>query len=173
MTVVLGMIKVGAAVPVLKVADTDFNSDEIIRIIKESEKEETGVLLFPELCITGYSCGDLFYQDQLYNKQLEALENITKATESIDVTVIAGFYLHIKNDLYNCAAIIQHGKIKEVVPKMFMPNSEEFYEARWFASGLDISEQTDTVNVNDCEVPFGTSQSFYIYGICLFRNIKA
>ena len=103
MTAVLGMIKVGAAVPVLKVADTDFNSDEIIRIIKESEKEETGVLLFPELCITGYSCGDLFYQDQLYNKQLEALENITKATESIDVTVIAGFYLHIKNDLYNCA----------------------------------------------------------------------
>lgn len=155
MTAVLGMIKVGAAVPVLKVADTDFNSDEIIRIIKESEKEETGVLLFPELCITGYSCGDLFYQDQLYNKQLEALENITKATESIDVTVIAGFYLHIKNDLYNCAAVIQHGEIKGVVPKMFMPNSEEFYEARWFASGLDISEQTDTVNVNDCEVPFG------------------
>ena len=87
MIAVLGMIKVGAAVPVLKVADTDFNSDEIIRIIKESEKEETGVLLFPELCITGYSCGDLFYQDQLYNKQLEALENITKVTESIDVKI--------------------------------------------------------------------------------------
>ena len=151
----LGLIRVGAAVPVLEVADTKFNTDEIIRMIKEAEDNHTGIVVFPELCITGYSCADLFFQHQLYNRQIKSLFRIAETTKGMKIVVVLGVYVQVNSNLYNCAAIVQNGKIRGVVPKMFMPNSEEFYEARWFASGIDIIKNIDSINIKGLDVPFG------------------
>lgn len=128
----LGLVRVGTAVPDLKVANTEYNADRIIALLKDGEEKGAGFLLFPELAITGYSCGDLFYQEHLYQSQLEALDKICRTTSAMKVTAILGCYLRIENNLYNCAAVIQKGRIKGLVPKMFLPNSKEFYEARRF-----------------------------------------
>lgn len=151
----LGLIKVGAAVPALEVGNTEFNTDEILRMIDEAEEKHTGILLFPELCITGYSCADLFFQHQLYNRQIESVFRIAEETKGKEIVVILGFYVQVNSNLYNCACVIQNGQIKGVVPKMFMPNSEEFYEARWFASGIDIIKNIDSINIRGLDVPFG------------------
>ncbi|MBQ1401398.1 MAG: NAD(+) synthase, partial [Firmicutes bacterium] len=84
----LGLIRVGAAVPVLEVADTKFNTDEIIRMIKEAEDNHTGIVVFPELCITGYSCADLFFQHQLYNRQIKSLFRIAETTKGMKIVVV-------------------------------------------------------------------------------------
>lgn len=152
----LGLVRVGTAVPDLKVANTEYNADRIIALLKDGEEKGAGFLLFPELAITGYSCGDLFYQEHLYQSQLEALDKICRATTAMNVTAILGCYLRIENNLYNCAAIIQRGSIKGLVPKMFLPNSKEFYEARWFAGGLELSKRRTTVTVLGRQVPFGS-----------------
>lgn len=151
----LGLVRVGSAVPTLKVANTKNNAKEIISMIKQAEKNKTGVILFPELAITGYSCNDLFYQEHLYQSQLTALFTICEATCGLQITVILGCYLRLENNLYNCAALIQNGKIKGIVPKMFLPNSKEYYEGRWFASGLDLSKDKTSVHIFDYDIPFG------------------
>ncbi|MEA4921877.1 MAG: NAD(+) synthase [Eubacteriaceae bacterium] len=151
----LGLVRTAAAAPVLTVADPASNSKEIIALIKKAEKNKVGLMVFPELCITGYTCGDLFYQEQLWLSQMEALKKILKATEGLRISVIIGLYLKQENNLFNCTALIQKGKIKGVSPKMFMPNSGEFYEARWFASGINITKDVKTIRVLDEEIPFG------------------
>lgn len=152
----LGLVRVGTAVPDLKVANTEYNADRIIALLKDGEEKGAGFLLFPELAITGYSCGDLFYQEHLYQSQLEALDKICRTTSAMKVTAILGCYLRIENNLYNCAAVIQKGRIKGLVPKMFLPNSKEFYEARWFAGGLELSKRRNTVMILGQQVPFGS-----------------
>ena len=105
----LGLIKVGAAVPALEVGNTEFNTDEILRMIDEAEEKHTGILLFPELCITGYSCADLFFQHQLYNRQIESVFRIAEETKGKEIVVILGFYVQVNSNLYNCACVIQNG----------------------------------------------------------------
>lgn len=151
----LGLVRVGAAVPDLKVANTEYNAERILALLADAEEKRAGFILFPELSITGYSCGDLFYQEHLYQSQLEALETICRSTSHMAVTVILGCYLRIENNLYNCAVLIQRGKIKGVVPKMFLPNSKEFYEARWFAGGAELAKCRKMVTLFGQEVPFG------------------
>jgi len=151
----LGLVRTAAAAPVLKVHAPEGNAAEIISLIRQAEKAETGIVVFPELCITGYTCGDLFYQDQLYTSQMKALEKILTATETLEVSVIIGLYVRQENNLFNCAAFIQKGEIRGIAPKMFMPNSNEFYEARWFASGINITKEIRTINVLGQTVPFG------------------
>ncbi len=92
-------------------------------------------LVFPELCITAYSCGDLFHQDILLKEALKQLENILENTKITDLIAIIGMPVSLNNQLFNCAVVIQSGKILGVVPKTFIPNYSEFYEERWFASG--------------------------------------
>lgn len=151
----LGLVRVGTAIPDLKVANTKYNTDQIIRLIQDGEQQQAGFLLFPELCVTGYTCGDLFYQEHLYQGQLAALKRIVKETEHLRVVVILGCYLRFENNLYNCALFIQAGKIKGIVPKLFLPGSREYYEPRWFASGLELCRSRKTVSLFGQEVPFG------------------
>ncbi|MCQ4635780.1 NAD(+) synthase [Anaerovorax odorimutans] len=151
----LGLVRVGAAVPALKVANTKYNTQQILALLEQAEMERTGFLVFPELAITGYTCGDLFYQEHLYQSQLDGLAEVVRATENKSITVVLGCYLRIENNLYNCAALIQGGSIMGVVPKMFLPNSKEYYEARWFASGIDLSRRQKTVRLFGKDVPFG------------------
>ncbi|HWQ78918.1 MAG TPA: NAD(+) synthase [Anaerovoracaceae bacterium] len=151
----LGLVRAAAVTPVLRVANPEFNSDEIIKCAQEADKSGAGIILFPELCITGYSCGDLFYQEFLYSKSMECLKKVADATAKLSAAVVAGFYMRLENNLYNCAALMQGGKVKGVVPKMFLPNYKEFYEARWFASGIRISDRVRSVHLFGYEVPFG------------------
>lgn len=151
----IGLVRAAAVTPVLKVANPDFNTEEIIKCAKEADKNGAGIILFPELCISGYSCGDLFYQEFLYNQSMKGLKKITEATKKLSAAVAVGFYMRLENNLFNCAALIQDGKIKGVVPKMFLPNYKEFYEARWFASGNRISKSVKSVRLFGYDVPFG------------------
>ena len=151
----LGLVRVGAAVPDLKVANTEYNKERILELVRDAEKKGAGFVVFPELAITGYTCGDLFYQEHLYQSQLEALSEICSATEDLAVTVVLGCYLRLENNLYNCAVLIQKGSIRGAVPKMFLPNSKEYYEARWFASGIDLARNLNTITLFGEEVPFG------------------
>ncbi len=152
----LGLMRVTAASPKMKVANVEYNVQEIISCIEKAYAEEkSGLIVFPELCITGYTCGDLFYQPHLYKSNLEGLMKIVKATKEMNIVVVVGFYLKILGNFYNCAALIQKGGIKGVVPKTFLPNYKEFYEGRWFASGADLVGKVDTVNVCGVEIPFG------------------
>jgi NAD+ synthase (glutamine-hydrolysing) len=151
----IGLVRAAAVTPVLKVANPEFNTDEIIKCAREADQNGAGIVLFPELCISGYSCGDLFYQEFLYGRSMECLKKIAEATEKLSAVVVAGFYMRIENNLYNCAALMQGGTVKGVVPKMFLPNYKEFYEARWFASGIRISDRVRSVRLFGYDVPFG------------------
>lgn len=151
----LGLVRVGAAVPDLKVANAQYNTERIIRLIHDAEQQQAGFLLFPELAITGYTCGDLFYQEHLYQSQLTGLSRIVAETAKLRVVVILGCYLRIENSLYNCAVFIQSGEIKGIVPKLFLPSSREHCESRWFASGLELSRSRKSICLFEREIPFG------------------
>ncbi len=151
----LGLVRAAAVTPVLKVANPEFNTEEIISCIYEANSNGAGIILFPELCISAYSCADLFYQEFLYSKSLEGLKRITAVTERLSGVVVVGFYLRMENSLFNCAAVIQGGKIRGIVPKMFLPNYKEFYEARWFSPGLHISNQLNSIRLFGYDIPFG------------------
>ncbi|MDD2215479.1 MAG: NAD(+) synthase [Eubacteriales bacterium] len=151
----LEWIRTAAVTPVLKVGNTEFNINKIIRCIKEADNEEAAIIVLPELCITGYTCGDLFFQEILYQKQLDGLRKIALETKEIEGIVILGFYLRIENRLFNCAALLQKGQIKGIVPKFFLMNSGNFNESRWFTAGFEITGYKKTIFLLDQEVPFG------------------
>lgn len=146
----LGLVRVGTAVPDLKVANTEYNTEQILMQIDDAAKKNTGFLLFPELTVTGATCGDLFYQEYLYQNQLKGIDSIVKATEGSKMVVIIGCYLRLENSLYNCALMIQNGEIKGAVPKMF-PAADR----RWFAPGQDTAEEYETIHLLGTEIPFG------------------
>lgn len=151
----LGMIRVAAGTPAIKVANPLHNEKEILKLMAEADEKKAGILLLPELTITGYTAADLFHQELLYEKQLEVLKRIVAAGSNTDLVTVLGFYLRIENNFYNCAALIQNGHICGIVPKMIMPNSYEFNEARWFASGKEIAEALNEVKIFGEYVPFG------------------
>jgi NAD+ synthase (glutamine-hydrolysing) len=134
-----GFIRTAAAVPVVKVADTKANTKEICKMISEAVEMQVSVVVFPELCITGYSCGDLFSQKLLISSAEKAVEEIVKFTEGKVITTVVGVPVRINSRLFNCAAVIHNGEILGIVPKVHIPNSKEFYEARWFTSGDELS----------------------------------
>lgn len=127
-----GFIKVAAATPNIRVADCDYNATQIIALMKEAAGLGVKVMAFPELCITGYTCGDLFLQPTLIKGAEAALGRILAETQELDVVAAVGLPVRCNNKLYNCAAIIHKGIILGVVPKTFIPNYGEFYEGRWF-----------------------------------------
>lgn len=151
-------IRVAAAIPEVRVADCKFNSAKMIELIEQAEREKVEIICFPELCITGYTCADLFLQQQLLHDAEEALNELLLKTYATDIVVIAGMPLHVHNRLYNVAVVFQSGKILGIVPKTHLPNNNEFYEKRWFASGADITMQT--IQINEAVVPFGTNLLF-------------
>ena len=137
-----GFIKVAAGTPRIRVADCHYNAEQIFTMMREADQQGVRVLCLPELCLTGYTCGDLFLQDTLLRGAEEGLKTILEATRNLDLVAAVGLPVRDKWDgkLYNCAALIQQGEILGLVPKIHLPNYGEFYEKRWFASGKDVDD---------------------------------
>lgn len=135
-----GFIKVAAATPKIKVADPAYNTEEILKIIDETEKNGASILVFSELTISGYTCGDLFLQQPLLTECKNQLLRIVKATENKSMLVVVGCPIVIKQKLYNCAVVISDGSILGIVPKTHLPNYSEFYELRHFTFGEGLEE---------------------------------
>lgn len=128
-----GFIKVAACTPEIQVADVDFNVDKIISQLEKCREESVKVAVFPELCITGYTCQDLFFQNALLDKAMDGVVKIAKTTADSDMLVAVGVPVRANGKLYNCAVVIQDGEVRAFVPKTHLPNYNEFYEARHFA----------------------------------------
>ena len=133
-----GFIKVAAATPDVRVADCEYNATEIIRMIHEMEEQGAKVMVFPELCITAYTCGDLFWQENLLEEAKVQLVRIAEETKEVDALIFVGLPLEYNGKLYNVAAGLNHGEILGFVPKTYLPNYNEFYEARYFTSGEHV-----------------------------------
>ncbi len=133
-----GFIKVAAGTPKIRVADCGYNAGQIIALIKEAAERGVKVLALPELCITGYTCGDLFLQPTLLDGAERALGRILDETMELDIVTALGLPVKYQNKLYNCAAVIQKGAVLALTPKTNIPNYGEFYEARWFSVSTEM-----------------------------------
>ena len=170
----MDFIKVGAACPKTKVADILYNTENICHCIEDAYKKNVKFLVFPELSITSYTCGDLFLNSSLLNSSYKGLETIINESKNKDMLLAIGGPLLHNNTLYNCAYLVFEGKILGIVPKSYIPNYSEFYEKRWFTEG---------VNVIDCHVnlpfqqniPFGVNLIFtsgdYKFGIEICEDL--
>lgn len=134
-----GFIKVATAIPEVRIADTKFNLEAIERQIVMAEGQGVEIIVFPEFCITGYTCQDLFRQQQLLDDAERAMLRLLDFTRQLDIIAIVGTPVSVGSILLNCAVVVQHGKILGIVPKTYLPNYAEFYEKRWFASAFDMS----------------------------------
>ncbi len=152
-----GFIPVGCGTPSLRLADCDYNAEQAFLMMRKAEKAGVKVLVLPELGLTGYSCGDLFYQDALLRGAEQALSTVLAATRNLEVVTAVGLPVQVNNKLYNCAAIIQRGLILGVVPKTHLPNYGEFYEKRQFAPAPKESRRIDFCGQ---EASFGAGQVF-------------
>ncbi|MCR4435488.1 MAG: NAD(+) synthase [Clostridiales bacterium] len=153
-----GFVRVGAAAPMLKVADCEYNAEKIVQTILEAQSRDIQFVVFPELSITAYTCGDLFHQQALLNSAVGALDHILHETGKADLVAMVGMPLYLDNQLFNCAVVIQSGRILGVVPKTYIPGYSEFYEERWFASG--VKSISDEIVLCGQRVPFGTDLLF-------------
>jgi len=133
-----GFIRTAAAVPVVRVADTAANAKSVCELIDKAEEGGASLVVFPELCITGYTCADLFGQKRLLDGAKEAVFNVAAHTEGKEITAVIGAPVEWNDRLYNCAVAVGSGKILGIVPKIWLPSYNEFYESRWFASGRDF-----------------------------------
>lgn len=152
-----GFIKVAAATPEIKTADCEYNKNTIIELIRQADAQEVKILVFPELCITGYTCQDLFFQSALLDGALKALREIAAATAGTDMLTVVGCPLRVRGELYNCAVIIKGGEILGAVPKKFLPNYNEFYEMRHFTAA---PEGQHDIELFGKSVPFGLNLLF-------------
>ncbi|MBO7128548.1 MAG: NAD(+) synthase [Prevotella sp.] len=134
-----GFVKVAAAVPTVKVADVDYNVQQIESLLAQAEGKGVEVMVTPELCLTGYSCQDLFREQLLLDKAEEGIIQLLDFTRKLDTILIVGAPIVINGLLYNSAVVIQRGQVLGVVPKTYLPNYGEFYEKRWFASAQDLN----------------------------------
>ena len=157
-----GYIKVAAATPSLKVADCEYNSEEIYSNACSAYDNGANIVVFPELAITGYTCGDLFLQEKLLRTAREELLALTKKTAKMDMLIVVGLPLTVGYKLYNVQAFISRGRILGIVPKTYLPNYSEFYEARHFARP---SKNMSTVRLEDMDIPFGTNILFRCSGL--------
>lgn len=152
-----GFVRCASATVDIKVADTDYNTSNIIKAIEDAAQNNIKLIVFPELCITGYTCGDLFLQKILLDSAKDSLIKIAKATENLDITAVVGLPYVAEQTLYNCAAVVNGGHIKGLVPKLNIPNYAEFYEVRHFTAGKN---EVTYVNINGEEIPFGANILF-------------
>ncbi len=152
-----GFVRCGAATIDIKVADTEYNTKNIIAAIKNAAADRIKLLVLPELCITGYTCGDLFLQTKLLASAKESLIRIAGETADLDITAIVGVPYVVNQKLYNCGAVINKGHIKGLIPKQSIPNYSEFYEVRHFTAGKGSVENID---INGESVPFGANILF-------------
>lgn len=177
-----GFLKVGAATPEIRVADCRYNADRIIAAIREASERGVKLLALPELCVTGYTCGDLFFQGTLLNAAEEALERIVSETAGLDLVAAVGVPLRGNGKLYNCAAVFSRGEILGIVPKRQIPNYNEFYEKRYFESDFrptvfscrDLPEFSFGVEIcEDLWSPCPPSGTLALSGANLILNLSA
>lgn len=155
-----GFVRVAAATPEIKVADVWGNVEAIKLLMRESYENNVKVTVFPELCITGYTCGELFLQQSLLDEALKGLRVLAKESRRLDGIFFVGLPLEINGKLYNVAAVLNRGRILGMVPKTFLPNYAEFYEERYFASGKDLEVHINVGGFSDILV--STKQLFVL-----------
>ncbi len=153
-----GYYRVASAVSKTTVANPTKNAEEVIKLIQEAHTKEVSVVVFPELTLTGYTASDLLLNQTLIASQDEALKYILKNIENLNTIAIVGIALLESDRLYNCAAVVQHGKVLGIVPKTYLPNKKEFYDKRQFVSGRNIVRTT--TELLGVEVPFGVDLLF-------------
>ena len=152
-----GFLKAAALSPALRVADCAYNTQQIIAQLKDAAARGVKLAVFPEFCLTGYTCGDLFLQHTLQQGALTGLQSILDASRELDVVALVGLPLLVRGKLYNAAAVLCRGRLLGLVPKTYLPNYGEFYEKRQFTPG---STEVEWVTVCGQQVPFGTSLLF-------------
>ena len=152
-----GFIKVAAVTPDIKVADVAYNTEQILKNIDQAVEEKAKIIVFPELCITGYTCSDLFLQDVLLKDVKKALVQIAEHTRDKDALIFVGAPLAVDGELYNVAAALNHGKILGLTTKTFLPNYGEFYEMRQFRGGPGTARY---ISFEGQQVPFGPQLLF-------------
>ncbi|MBC5628388.1 NAD(+) synthase [Clostridium sp. NSJ-6] len=170
----MDFIKVGAACPKTKVADIAYNIENIYTCIEDAKKQNIKFLVFPELSVTSYTCGDLFLNSSLLRASLDGLESIAKNSINKDMLIAVGAPLLYNNVLYNCAYLIFEGDILGIVPKSYIPNYSEFYEKRWFTQGVNITDQKVNLSFQK-DIPFGTNLIFnagdYKFGVEICEDL--
>ena len=157
-----GFVKVACATPDIKVADVEFNTDNIIKLIKRAAVNGIRLIVFPELCITGYTCGDLFLQKSLIDGAKAQLKRIAYETAKCDICAVVGLPYIVDGKLYNVGAAVNSGRVIGMVPKMNIPNYSEFYELRHFTSG---NAEVRTIDFDGYSVPFGSKILFSAMGM--------
>lgn len=168
-----GFVKVAAAVPRVKIADCNFNAKQLESLIAVADGKGVQIITFPEMCITAYTCGDLFGQQLLLEEAEMALMQILNNTRQLDIISILGMPVIVNSTVINAAIVIQKGKVLGVVPKTYLPNYKEFYEQRWFTSALQIAETS--VRLCGQIIPMGTNLLFEtsdtIFGIEICEDL--
>ncbi|MBQ3148620.1 MAG: NAD(+) synthase [Alistipes sp.] len=159
-----GYIKVASIIPEVKVADCEFNTSRIIEMSRQAAERGVRIAVFPELCITAYSCGDLFTKQLLINKAQESLANIAEATAELPIVLIVGLPVAYAGKLYDSAAVVSQGEILGVVPKSIIPNTGEANDLRWFTPSADSDEVIEIDIAGQC-VPFGRDMLFSVNGV--------
>ena len=159
--------RVAVGVPQCRVADPAFNAAQTIALLRQAAAEGVAVMAFPELGLSAYSCDDLFHQRALLDGCEAALGEMLAATEALATVVVVGMPLRVEHRLFNCAVVLLRGRVLGVVPKTFLPNYGEFYEARQFCSGEEAT--VDTISLLGQQVPFGSRQVFTAEDMPLLR----
>lgn len=159
--------RVAVGVPRCRVADPAFNAAETIDLAKQAAANGAVLVAFPELGLPAYTCDDLFHQRALLDACEEALASVVAASKSLSIAMIVGMPLRVDHTLFNCAVVVAGGQVQGVVPKSYLPNYGEFYEARQFSAAENAS--TDRVTLLGTEVPFGSALLFEIANMPLFR----
>ena len=154
----LGFVRAAVISPELRVADVAFNTQAIIAALREAAGQGCRLAVFPELSITGYSCADLFYQHTLLEAAIAALDEIAIEAQAVEIAAVVGLPLAVDGRLFNCAALIADGRVLGLVPKTYLPSTNEFYEERWFTSGSLVVRESVTINGH--EAPFGRDLLF-------------
>lgn len=151
-----GFLKVASATTAVQVANCSYNGENIINFAKEASKNGAKLVVFPELCITAYTCSDLFLQKKLLDTATNTLIHILNETKNLDIVICVGLPISVGSDLYNCCAVLLKGEVLGFVPKQHIPNYSEFYEARHFSRGKKVQY----INFNEKNVPLGTNLLF-------------
>ena len=146
-----GFIKIAAATPDLHAADCAYNASEIVKLAKEAAAKGAKLITFPELCLTGYTCGDLFLQETLLEGALEALNTVCRETAELAAVIVVGLPLRVRGKLYNVAAVVNAGDVLAFVPKTHIPNYSEFYEQRHFVSADTLSGGMESVDIKNAD----------------------
>ncbi len=157
-----GYFRVASAVPSVTIGNVHANTEAIIAMARELAAKHVRIAAFPELCITGYTCGDLFHSDLLLDAAENAIKLLLTESRTLNCTVIVGVPVRFRTALYNCAAIICNGELKALIPKTYIPNYNEFYEKRWWTSGLNIDTTIEFAGQN---VPLSASALLNVDGV--------